>query len=113
MTSERQSRNMTIWIKLFWLLVGHAVADYPLQGDFLAKAKNAWAPIPEIDWRIAMAAHCAMHAGVVMLVTHSFIVAMAEFILHFGIDVLKCAGKTNFRQDQAMHVICKVAWAIA
>lgn len=28
------------------MLAGHALADYPLQGDFLAKAKNRANPIP-------------------------------------------------------------------
>jgi hypothetical protein len=32
------------------LLVDHALADYPLQGDFLARAKNHTAPIPGISW---------------------------------------------------------------
>ncbi len=30
---------------LFWLFVAHAVCDYPLQGDFLAKAKNQMAVV--------------------------------------------------------------------
>ena len=103
---------MTYALRLFWLLVGHALADYPLQGDFLSKAKNGWNPIPGIDWRIAMAAHCAIHAGVVMLVTHNLTFALFEFVLHYWIDVLKCCGITNFRQDQLLHVFCKIGWAI-
>lgn len=95
---------------LFLLLVGHAVADYPLQGDFLAKAKNPWQPIPGIDWQIAMAAHCLIHAGAVWIITHSLPLAMAEFSLHFVIDVLKCAGKTSFSGDQILHVLCKILW---
>jgi hypothetical protein len=96
---------------LFWLLVGHAVADYPLQGDFLAKAKNAWLPMAGVPWWIAMAAHCLIHAGAVALVTHSVTLGVLEFCIHFGIDVLKCAGKTSFIVDQCLHVICKIAWA--
>jgi hypothetical protein len=99
-------------IRFFWLLVGHAVADYPLQGDFLAKAKNPWAPIPGVPWWIAMAAHSAIHAGAVALVTHNYVLACLEFGLHFGIDVLKCANITGFKMDQLMHVICKFAWAV-
>jgi hypothetical protein len=99
-------------LTLFWLLVGHSVADYPLQGDFLAKAKNKWASVPGIDWWIAMTAHCAIHAGVVMLVTHHIVFALAEFAFHFLIDMAKCAGLTNFRQDQGLHVFCKVMWAL-
>jgi hypothetical protein len=94
------------------MLVGHAVADYPLQGDFLAKAKDYQHPIKGIDWWIAMSAHCAIHAGVVMLVTHNPVFAALEFILHFVFDVFKCAGFTNFRTDQALHVICKIVWAV-
>jgi hypothetical protein len=103
---------MTILIKFFWLLVGHAVADYPLQGEFLAKAKNAWAPVSGVPWWIAMTAHCLIHAGVVMLVTHSLPLALLEFTMHFGIDVFKCAGMSNFIADQYMHVLCKLFWAI-
>ncbi len=98
---------------LFWLLVGHAVADYPLQGDFLAKAKNAWLPLAGVPWWIAMAAHCAIHAGAVMLVTQRLSLACLEFAVHFGIDMLKCAGCTNFATDQLCHVVCKCIWAIA
>lgn len=32
------------------LVAGHALADYPLQGDFLARAKNRAAPIPGVPW---------------------------------------------------------------
>jgi hypothetical protein len=103
---------MTILLKFFWLLVGHAVADYPLQGDFLAKAKNMTAPITGVPWWIAMSAHCLIHSGAVMLVTHQIPLAIAEFGLHFCIDVLKCRGETNFELDQLMHVLCKVIWAV-
>jgi hypothetical protein len=99
-------------IMLFWLLVGHAVADYPLQGDFLAKAKNAWLPIAGVPWWIAMAAHCLIHAGAVALITHNYWFAGAEFVIHFGIDVMKCAGWTSFKVDQLLHVVCKIAWAV-
>jgi hypothetical protein len=101
-----------VFLQFFWLLIGHAVADYPLQGDFLAKAKNAWAPLAGIDWRIAMAAHCLIHAGSVLWITHNLTIALIEFALHFCIDVLKCAGKTSFATDQALHVACKLIWAI-
>jgi hypothetical protein len=36
------------------LLVDHALADYPLQVDFLARAKNHAAPIPGISWYQAL-----------------------------------------------------------
>lgn len=98
---------------LFWLLAGHAVCDYPLQGDFLAKAKNRHTAIPGIDWWIAMAAHAAIHAGMVALITRSITLGCIEFVLHFIVDVLKCEGVTDFRADQFLHVLCKVGFALA
>jgi hypothetical protein len=44
----------------FWLLVGHAIADYPLQGDFLAKAKNYTLAIPGIPWQQALFWHARL-----------------------------------------------------
>lgn len=97
-------------VMLLWLVVGHAIADYPLQGDFLAKAKNHKAPIPGIDWWIALSMHSVMHAGMVLLLTRSVALALAEFVVHCGIDYAKCDGRIGFRTDQALHIGCKVLW---
>jgi hypothetical protein len=32
------------------LVAAHALCDYPLQGDFLARAKNRAAPIAGVPW---------------------------------------------------------------
>lgn len=98
-------------IMLFWLLVGHAVADYPLQGDFLAKAKNHRAPLPGIPWQQALFWHALMHGGAVALVTRSVWLGVMETAIHMGIDYAKCEGWTNFNVDQGLHVVCKAAWA--
>lgn len=97
---------------LFLLLVGHALADYPLQGDFLAKAKNRTAPITGVPWWQALAAHAAIHAGFVAVITGSVALGLAEFVAHFVIDDAKCRGRLSFNADQALHVACKVAWAV-
>ena len=55
------------------LILCHFIFDYPLQGDFLAKAKNEKAPIPGVPWVHAMFAHTFMHAGAVTLVTGSWL----------------------------------------
>ncbi|WP_312052289.1 hypothetical protein [Brevundimonas diminuta] len=49
------------------LIVAHVVCDYPLQGDFLAKAKSRFAPIPGVPWQQALGAHAIMHGGAVAL----------------------------------------------
>lgn len=94
----------------FWLLVGHAVSDYPLQGDFLAKAKNRFAPLPGVPWYQALGWHALMHGGAVALITHVWWLGLVETGAHALIDDRKCAGKLTFNQDQLAHIVCKAAW---
>ena len=105
--------NDTAYALLFWMLVGHALADYPLQGDFLSKAKNHRSPIPTVPWQIALFNHALIHAGAVALLTGSLAFGLLELLLHVGIDYLKCDGVTNFDADQALHVSCKVFYCVA
>ena len=93
------------------LIVAHFLADYPLQGEFLALAKNHSAPIPFVPWYQAMTAHAAIHAGFVGVLTGLWWLGVAEFVAHFLIDYAKCAKRLSFNQDQALHIICKVCWA--
>ena len=105
---------------LFFLLVGHALADYPLQGDFLAKAKSRTAPIPGFPWWQALTAHAIIHAGMVGLIVllatgdHGLVYALAaaEFVAHFLTDDAKCRGRIGLNTDQTIHVACKVLWAL-
>jgi len=95
----------------FWLVVGHALADYPLQGDFLAKAKNRTAPIPGFPWWQALGAHAVIHGGFVAFIAGYIWLGLAEIVLHFITDDLKCRGKIGLNTDQAIHIACKAAWA--
>lgn len=104
---------------LFALLIGHSFADFPLQGDFISRGKNRHLEPPKLAdgkesprnlWVYLMSAHCLIHAGFVWLLTGHIIFAIAEFILHWLIDVLKCEGKTSFAADQWLHITCKVAF---
>lgn len=97
-------------ILMFWLLAGHALADYPLQGDFLAKAKNHTTDIGRELWPWALPAHGLIHGGIVLLITGSLWLAIAETLAHCVIDRLKCSGSITFGQDQALHIGCKVIW---
>jgi hypothetical protein len=102
---------MTLILTSFWwLLVGHAVCDYPLQGDFLARGKNHKNPIPTIPWYQCLAAHALIQAGAVSLVTGSVVLGVAEFCTHALIDYGKCDGRYGLNVDQALHVLCKVLW---
>lgn len=94
------------------LVAGHAVADYPLQGDFLSKAKNRTAPIPGVPWWQAMWAHSAIHGGVVGIVTGFWCLGVAEALVHFLIDDMKCNGDLSFNADQFLHIAFKACWLL-
>lgn len=102
---------------LFALTIGHAVADFPLQGEFLATGKNRRFLMrlqdpsrPVSIWVCCMTAHCLIHAGAVWIITGSAGYAAVELVLHWFIDTAKCEGKISFYLDQALHVLCKVAY---
>lgn len=118
-----------IFLKLFAaLLIGHALCDYPLQGDFLARGKNRFNPIPGVPWFWCLSAHAAIHAGMVWAVTGHFYFALTELVFHFAIDDTKCSlmhgpgsgamkpsdnyAAKLFNLDQLAHVVCKAAWVL-
>lgn len=90
---------------LLMLLAAHWLCDYPLQGDFLAKAKQA-GPLRVYH----LVAHAGIHGGAVALVTGSLWLGLLEWALHTVIDELKVRGKTSFAVDQALHIGCKLAY---
>lgn len=92
------------------LIVAHCLADYPLQGDFLSRAKNVTAPLPGVPWYQAMAAHSIIHGGFVWALTGSLSLGLVETTVHAITDHAKCRGWINFNTDQAIHVACKIVW---
>lgn len=110
---------VSAFVMLFALTIGHAFADFPLQGDFLSRGKNRNCPPvsladgrkgPENLWAYLMSAHCLIHAGFVWVITGHVVLALAEFFLHWAIDVVKCEGKTAFATDQWLHILTKVLY---
>jgi len=104
---------------LFAFVIGHALADFPLQGDFLSRGKNRNAPPPPLAdgkgspanlWVYLMSAHCLIHAGFVWLVSGYAVLALTEFVLHWLIDAAKCEGVTSFATDQWLHVATKLVY---
>lgn len=92
------------------LVAGHALCDYPLQGDFLARAKNRAMPIPGVPWYQALGSHAIIHGAAVALLTGIPLLGLFEALLHAFIDDLKCTGRIGFNTDQALHIVCKAAW---
>jgi hypothetical protein len=105
-------------ILLFALIIGHALADYPLQGDFLAIHKNrhvsqaASSVFPDKLWIHCLLAHSLIHAGFVWLISGQVVFALAEVVLHFVLDFVKCERWTSYTMDQVLHGLCKVAYVV-
>ena len=89
-------------IELFLLLgFGHMLADFPLQGDFLAKAKNHKSPVPGTPWAYALFAHAAICGGFVGSTVFAYTGDLAdalgsgifETFVHFITDFNKNDGR--------------------
>lgn len=101
------------YISLFMMLmVGHAVADYALQNDFMASAKNHTTELGKVYWKWVLPSHGLIHAGFVYLFAGSLVLAIAEFVIHSITDYLKCDSRISFNTDQWIHVGCKVLWVV-
>lgn len=96
------------------LIVAHMLCDYPLQGDFLAKAKNHRAPLPGVPWQQALAAHSLIHGGAVWLLTGLWWLGAAETAAHALTDYLKSDRRPGFgfHSDQAVHILFKGLWVL-
>jgi len=106
---------------LFFLLAGHALADYPLQTEAIALGKcrgSGHAVQKAVPWYYWLTAHALIHGAVVGLVLKLYALpdpiavgtAAAETAIHWLIDYGKCARLYSIHADQGMHVLCKIAW---
>jgi hypothetical protein len=96
----------------FAFAIVHALADFPLQGDYLAREKQRRKAAGKREWLIALTSHSLIHAGGVWLVSGWVILGAAELVLHWLIDFGKGEGKYGYATDQALHLGCKVAYVI-
>jgi len=96
----------------FALCVFHALADFPLQGEYLARQKVRSQADGRSEWLIALMAHSLIHAGAVWLVTGSKLLGLTELILHALIDGLKGQKVFGYLTDQLLHIACKGAYVL-
>lgn len=107
---------MSILETIALLIVGHCLADYPLQGTWIATTKNHKEPHPSgYPWQQSLLAHSIIHGGFVGVITGSLALGICEAIAHAAIDYSKSAGffgkgKTSVHIDQGLHVCCKLIW---
>lgn len=102
------------------LLAGHALADFALQGEAMAKGKNRHnrtTPPPgakyQPSWQYWLSAHALIHGAVVYFITGLFVLLILEAVYHWLIDFFKCENYYGIHTDQALHAFCKLAWAVA
>jgi hypothetical protein len=99
----------------FWLLVGHVVADFPLQAGPMAteKCRHSASDLQKaVPWYYWLSGHAIIHGGAVFLVTNSLTLGLLETVVHWLIDFFKCEGWFGIHADQALHVGCKVLWCV-
>lgn len=103
---------------LFLLLAAHALGDFGLQGDWVARHKSHRVKItsarskrPDLIWLHVLGAHTLIHGGLVAIVTGVWWLGLLETVAHFIIDYLKSDNRFGFHTDQALHIACKILWA--
>lgn len=107
---------------LFKLILGHFIADIPLQSKEMGKQKNPYSQSPKAydptvhgpmfkSWMYYMAAHASIHASVVWLLTGRYEWGMVEFFAHYVTDTIKSYFRLPIHIDQAAHLAFKVIYA--
>jgi hypothetical protein len=94
----------------FLLVAGHALADFGVQGEYMANAKNRNTALGKDIWPMVLGAHAMIHGVLVGLITGSVVLALLETAAHATIDFRKCEGKLTYHQDQVLHIVCKALW---
>ena|SRR5579864_7852520 len=100
---------------LFIMLAVHALLDFAIQGDAVAKEKSRHSTSElqkHVPWYYWLTAHAMIHGAGVMLVTGSFTLGILETLAHWAIDFGKCEKWYSIHVDQALHFVCKVAWIL-
>lgn len=99
----------------FKLIVAHALMDFTMQPDMMAKAKHReWKRPDHIPaWWYWMLSHALVHGGAVYFVTGQWELGVLETGLHCCIDFMKCEKWTNQHVDQLLHLLCKILYVFS
>ena len=96
-----------------WLLLamGHFLGDFGLPSDRMAVEKCARRDAT-LPWPWWLTAHGAIHGLLVAVITGLPLLGLAEWLAHVLVDHGKCRGRYGLNTDQALHLLCKLAWAL-
>lgn len=98
--------------KILWIILAHYIADYPLQGDFLAQTKGKY-------W-YSLLAHSVIYGLTIALALKllglfAIWKAIALIISHMVIDYKKATAKNKEKAlttylyiDQALHIVINI-----
>ena len=98
--------------KILWIILAHYIADYPLQGDFLAQTKGKY-------W-YSLLAHSVIYGLTIALALKllglfTIWKAIALIISHMVIDYKKATAKNKEKAlttylyiDQALHIVINI-----
>lgn len=92
------------------LLMGHAIADFALQSEWMAKHKSPEQSLAYVPWYYVLGSHGLIHGAAVYVVTGNAWLGLAETVAHFLIDLGKCQHRYGIHADQGLHMACKILW---
>ena len=104
---------------IFWLLVAHFIADYPLQTVEMGKYKNKRNQAAPPDkkaktvsvWFAYLTSHAFVHAGLSALIV-GFPFGLLIGFIHWVQDYLKCKYQYSPNLDQIIHISVLIIVAI-
>lgn len=99
---------------LFGLIAAHFICDYAFQPTAMYIGKNQLKgePYAGINWWYWLTAHSMSHAVAVALVTRNVYLGLAEFVAHWAIDWAHSKKYIGLHFEQALHLFCKLTWAL-
>lgn len=105
--------ELTVFQAGFLLFAAHALADYPLQGQFMSTAKSRHSDAEKAmpgHWPFVLTGHAAIHGAFVGIITGLWMLAIAELVIHWITDFAKCEKWIGIKTDQFIHIGCKILW---
>jgi hypothetical protein len=90
-------------------IFAHFVGDFVFQSAAMAVGKTPGGD-SHVAWGWWLTAHASCHGLLILLLSGSWILGLAEALSHTCIDWLKIQGKLSFAADQILHLICKGLW---
>jgi hypothetical protein len=94
---------------LLAFIFAHFVGDFVLQSAAMAVGKAPGGD-SHVAWGWWLTAHASCHGLLILLLSGSWVLGLAEALSHACIDWLKIQGRLSFTADQILHLALKGLW---